>query len=477
MSDTTARRESGRAAGLLGAVMITLLVIWWAAGTIVVAGICILTLPILASFYPRTSDGARALPGFICAATVVIFFGSGLARWKIRGELIDFYQVGRVPGPVVLLVITAVVACTIPFVLFEKLLVQNLHRRQSTTIVDVMSPLCSILFALSCSGAVLLVIQLGGWESAVNLLQTHNKEVIGIIGSSVGLSLWSVFALPAGIVAGVLATLQRAPRQKLLRAAQLVVILSIAAVLFGSRLTITLIIIGISAVVFTEQKKYLRARHAVVGVLVMMVLTSYVYAGRSVGSAGRENFAVQSLTTLSYGLFDVGTGAWLARDDLSESYVSSDRILEILKSYTPRLGAGRVQLEDERLDVVTVRAIGRNSSAYTTGLPPSLPIWLIVGYGIPVGVLLSAGLGCVAALVTRSLLVTRRVWAPMGFGLWSAFLFNVFKDGDIVLNLGAEVRRIVYLTILYTGVKWALLATTGLRRRDRNHHEVAVYSS
>jgi hypothetical protein len=444
--------------GVVALVIVGLLLGWHVA-----LGLVLTSCPLVLAVFTRARTSSLAItPGLYLAVAFTVFFGAGLLRWQLNGESIKFYQIGPVPyGPVLTVLFwLSLAACGL--ILGEHLILSQVLSANSKNPSPAFIMFTYGICFLALFGAALLVMQLGGLSRAVEVLQPHDKTLLRAIPDSVGLTLWSIFALPAAIAAGSVALRPTSTRVRGVVIVQALLICSTGVVLFGSRLTLTLVAVGVSAVAIGRLGRRLRLWHVVAGLGLLLVLTSYVYAGRGESTARDSESPIASgLDVISYSLFDVAVAAWLAQDELGPEYRSLDRAGAAASSVVPAFGSDRVDVEDARVDVMTVRAIGRLSHAHTTGLPPSLPAFMITGFGGPIGAILCLAIGVVAGLGTKFLISSVSFYGSFMFGLWTAFVFNTFKDGDLIINLGTEVRRWAYVCVVYLSISILLWAHRG----------------
>jgi uncharacterized membrane protein len=366
------------------------------------------------------------------SAGFLIFFAAGIAAWSLNGREVSVGFVQRPSGAAVVELMAAISAATCAFVLGEFIASKNPSRGTTVHLPDVFG-LSQALFALALAGAGLAVREVGGWRAAVTLLTTHNKQELSPFASSIGLSLWTIFALPALVALGLVALgAERRARVRLVPGVELCLLGYLAVGLFGSRLVVTLGAIGIVGGHYRTRGKRLRLRDLAIGVGVLLALSSVVLSRRST-PAYASGGVQQQLTILGYGAFDVTLGSWEHRDTLGPEFRSARRTVRLGSSLIPGFGRRMSALSADRVDVMTARTLGSAAQVNTTGLPPSLPAYLLVAFG-PV---LPSRDGAVASLFV---------------GLWCAFVFNDFKDGDPVVNFVGEIKRWAYVGVVILAV-------------------------
>lgn len=427
--------------------------VFWGAAVGVSLVLAIVPLALYGALYGRGGKvGLPVQPGLFVSAGFSIFFAAGIAAWSLNGREVSVGLVQRPSGAAVVELMAAICAATCAFVVGEFTAGHSPSRGTSVHPRD-MFGLSQALFAIALAGAAFTVRELGGWRAAVTLLTTHNKQELGVFASSLGLSLWTIFALPALVALGLVALgAECRARVRLVSAVELCLLGYLGVGLFGSRLVVTLGAIGIVGAHYGRPGKRLRLRDLLIGVGVLLALSSVVLGTRSTPTYTNSRVQKQ-LRILGYGIFDVTLGASEHRDTLGPEFRSVRRTVRLGSSLIPGFGRRLSSLPADRVDVMTARTLGSAAQVNTTGLPPSLPAYLLVAFG-PVLPLLLALAGGLASGAFWDLLRSRDgAVASLFVGLWCAFVFNAFKDGDPVVNLVGEIKRWAYVGLVIVFVR------------------------
>jgi hypothetical protein len=305
-----------------------------------------------------------------------------------------------------------------------------------------------ILFVLALAGAALTIVGFGSAVAAVNAFASHDRNTGIAVAGSVGSSLWGVFNLPAMISSACVIASSKATRiARLTAGAQFATVFLVAIVVYASRLTVILAFIGICAVVYAYKGIGIRPRYGILALLAFVICSAVILAQR--GATDSIFRFTRLLEVLSYAIFDVSvTGSYYA-DRLSDQLAPLSRVFVVLQSAVPRSGLNSQEISAARVDVIVVRAIGNSAQAESSGLPPSMPTFLYLAYGLTTALVVSLVLGLLSGWMFKSLLSRRSVLGGFFTGLFIAFLFNVYKGGDLALDFASELRRWVYLVALY----------------------------
>jgi hypothetical protein len=427
--------------------------VFWGAAVGVSLLLAVVPLALYAALYRRGGEvGLPVRPGLFVGAGYSIFFAAGITAWSLNGREVSVGFVQRPTGAAVVEVMAAVCAATCAFVVGEFIAAKSPSRGTSVHPRD-MFGLSQALFAIALAGAGFAVRELGGWRAAVTLLTTHNKQELSAFGSSLGLSLWTIFALPALVALGLVALgAERRARVRLVSVVELCLLGYLGAGLFGSRLLVTLGAIGIVGGHYGTRGKRVRLRDIAVGVAVLLALSSAVLSTRS-PTTYQSGSLQQQLRTLGYGIFDVTLGAWEHRDTLGPEFRGTGRTVRFGSSLVPGFGRRMSSLSADRVDVMTARALGSAAQVNTTGLPPSLPAYLLVAFGPVLPLLLALAGGLASGAFWDLLRSHGGAVASLFVGLWCAFVFNDFKDGDLVVNLVGEIKRWAYVVVVIVVVR------------------------
>lgn len=441
-------RDVGRAYAVLAAVLgpLTLLVVW--GPTLALLLVFALVPVMLFLALHGQSDGVVPIPGLFVSGGFAVFFGAGVIDWAISAHQLSTGVARSVSAGEATWVMASLALIVSAFVIGERLAGPPANKAPNSPKINIdIAALAELLFGLSIVGAVLTVQRLHGWRGAAELLAPHNKASTAVISGSLGFSLWDVFALPAIVALGAAAIGARRRVQRVTLWTEAALLSYISLALFGSRLVVTLAAIGIVSARFAVTGQRLSKRAMAVGLAALLVVSGFVLGARASSGGGPQAFPRPQLQTLGYGLFDVSVGAYSDRATLAPQYRSPDRSLAILASAVPAIGRRSATLNKERVDVITVQALGSATQANTTGFPPSMPTFLLVAFGRYFGAIFALIAGIAVGLLTRVL----RTGGPamsLFFGLWVAFVFNDFKGGDLLLDGAAEAKRWIYLALL-----------------------------
>lgn len=296
------------------------------------------------------------------------------------------------------------------------------------------------LFGAATLGAAIAILSFGGLSGARAALLLHAKGSIAQTG--VGGTLWGMFALPAVLVAWCGARgAGRATWRSASSLAAIGIVLFVGVYVFGSRLLLVLTAIGILAMHLRSEFRWPKIRHIAVFALSGLVISTAVLAVRASVSGNTSGSVAQSIT---YSVLDATTSA-LRSPELPVQFGDAGRVSTGLAVAVPGPWTDGQTVHDARVDVMVVRAIGNPAQAASSGIPISLPGFLLVYPGFVAAAPIVLVVGYVIGRVDRRFY--RRVagrWLPL-YGLWACGVFTVFKDGDILLGVGAELRRTAYI--------------------------------
>ncbi|MFE5702462.1 hypothetical protein [Rhodococcus koreensis] len=388
-------------------------------------------------------------PSFIASVSYTIFFGAGYLEYLITDHSINFYA-GTVELSSALGVLMATSVATSGFCLGALFMCGSKVPALMSSDSDfaVMRLFSKILFGLAFAGAILTIVGFGSATAAVNAFASHDRNTGLAVAGSVGSSLWGVFNLPAMISAACVIACGRATRLARLTAGwQFSAVFLVAIVVYASRLTVILAFIGVCAVVFAYKGSGIRPRYGLLAIVAFILSSAVILAQR--GATDSIFKFTRMLEVLSYAIFDVSVAGSFYADRLSDQLAPLDRMLVVLQSAVPRSGLNSREISSARVDVIVVRAIGNSAQAESSGLPPSLPTFLYLAYGLTAALVVSGVLGLVCGWIYKYLLSRRSVLGGFFAGLFIAFLFNVYKGGDLALDLASESRRWLYLLALY----------------------------
>jgi hypothetical protein len=416
--------------------------------------VCVPFAAFVAMHARRDIVGLPVLPGLFVSTAFGVFFGAGLLAWILNGRHTTIPFASTPTEGTVLLVIVSATAFTTAFVCGERL-----SARLATDIALVRTRaegffgFSQLLFMLAAAGAALTIQRLGGWRAAVGLLITHNKASLVQVNGTAGLSLWAVFALPAMVALGIVAIERSSRRARVVAAFELGLLGYLNVTVFGSRLVLTLAAMAIAGALFVLRRVHLRLRALFIGIALLLLVSGVVLSKRAPQSPGSVNASHGQIAKLGYSIFDVSMAAWRQRSILEPQFSSTGRAAHVLFSAVPAFGPRQSTLNDTRVDVMTVRAVGTATQAGTTGLPPSLPTFALIAFGpllaILFGFLSGSFAGAVATWLGSSVTPARALF----FGLWVAFVFNDFKGGDPLVDFATEAKRWMYLGVLLLFVR------------------------
>lgn len=405
--------------------------------------------------------------GLIAAGGFFVFFLAGLVQYWLNGREIGFAIAGPIDSAVVrdTLVGCALIACML--ILGDSLGRTRIAKPANLSSVGSVNMLIlsQVLWALACYGCYDVAKSLGGLAAAAAKLSVHDRNVGIENAGTLGMSLWATFALPA--VTALLVVCFDATRRKrvrMLTATQAFVILGFGVTMFGSRL---LLVLSLVALVFSFYRMRGRGpsfKSAISVLFLLMAVSTMVLGGRAEALNTAHDASI--LDSVGYSIFDVSVAAAESQEELRPKIGSPERALTVLSGAIPGSGARSAEISDSRIDVIVVKAIGTAAQANNSGLPPSLPTSLLLGFPLALAMLMALALGAALGLFTRWLASLESYLAVLLLGLWGSFLFNGFKGGDLPLDIGSEARRWFYIIILY-GVIFVFT-----RGKDRWHGQI-----
>lgn len=407
---------------------------------------------LLALLIPRYAAAGWTF-GRIVALAFPAFFGFGFLNYILSGRRIAFGIAGPVSAQLVSTVLTNCSICAVALVVGDALGTvlspRNNPVKPASSSSAVLLWTTEILFLLAAAGSVLSVEGYGSLSAASAALTVHDRNVGLLNSSNLGSALWGIFALPA-VLGLVIVALRQTPRTlRVLVIAQVTLVLTYAIVVAGSRLLVITAAAGVIVVFAKATSRQVPVLPLIVGVTLFVLVSSVVVSQR----ASSQNTAAPGLLeTLSYSVFDVAVAATSDDQRLRDAIWSAARAGTAFSSALPGSGQRAETISASRLDVLFVQSVGTAAQAASSGLPPSLPVVLEVAGGPLVGAGAGLVLGVTAGLVTTRLRAMRSDIGVLLLALWGAFIFNVFKDGDLALDLGAELRRWVYVLLLFTAV-------------------------
>ncbi|MCZ4587521.1 hypothetical protein O4328_28195 [Rhodococcus opacus] len=427
-----------------------------------VVGFLVIACPLGGHILSTKLSHRRALwptPSFIASVSYTIFFGSGYLEYLVTDRSINFYT-GTVDLSDALHILIVTSVATSGFCL-GALIVCGSNVTvvvSSDADIAVMRVFSITLFFLAFAGAILTIVGFGSVTAAVNAFASHDRNTGIAAAGAVGSSLWGVFNLPAMISSACVIASGRATRLERLTAGwQFAIVFLVSIVVYASRLTVILAYIGVCAVVFAYKGIGIRPRYGLLALVAFILCSAVILAQR--GATESIFKFTRMLEVLSYAIFDVSVAGTFYADHLSDQLAPLSRVFVVLQSAVPRSGLNSREISASRVDVIVVRAIGNSAQAESSGLPPSMPTFLYLAYGLTAAVVVSGVLGVVSGLMFKFLLSRRSVLGGFFTGLFVAFLFNVYKGGDLALDLASESRRWLYLMVLY------FLVDLAIRRR------------
>lgn len=421
-------------------------------------------LPILfhyAMWTPRTAHWAAPTPSLVVAGAYGVFFGSGLIKYWLDDRYLLF-QVLPIPAEDIAVVIGSTSVITTCFVIGSyfgsSAKASGPRKRADSAVIN--KPFVFTAFfvgILAFSGAVLVIAGLGGVNSAASALGKHDRTVGISIAGSFGSSAWSVFAVPAVISLSVVYVKFRGKIFGYISLVQIILLSTIALYIFGSRLTLVLAFTGFATVKYVLTGTVMKARIVLAAFLVLMTATSFVISTRDDGQSLGD---IEVLDALSYAVLDASMAAYVHTDELQEEFSSGERALTVLSTAFPKSSASALEVSEARVDVIVVRKIGNAAQASSSGIPPSLPTFLMIVSGPIIGAIFGLGLGFLVGVVSSIFFQRRSLLSALMSGLFVAFVLNSYKGGDILLDLGSEARRWAYLALIY-GLFWFLFSRRG----------------
>ncbi len=394
-------------------------------------------------------------PSVVIVLGFSVFFGAGLLNVQLDAGL-RFATVGDVDQPFVLSTLLVLVIIVLALTLDQGL---N-HGPLRSGVLEVSSSslarlelLAQVLWCAALVGTALTVWAAGGLASAVSILTVHNKALTNELGSANGQALWHLLALPACIAIGSLTFVRELSlRRRRLYSAQLAVLLVTGLLIYGSRLLLTLSVVGLLG-----SYHYLRGRGprtwVVLGVGAIIALVSIpLLAFRTAGSVAHYPTSVAQI--VGYNIFDVSLAAVQVQDALGPQLRNVDRFTLAAGSAIPEFGVDAKVLAPYRADTLVAQFIdgGNIRRGLVTGFPPSLPAALLVAYGVFGGALIALLLSrCISSLHRWFYRRRDRNSAILvaAYGLSISTIFNLFKDGDLAIFVGSTLKTVLILAVTY----------------------------
>lgn len=405
------------------------------------------------------------------AASFAVFFLAGLVSLG-SGSGLRYASVGDIDEPFVLATVAQLAVIVVVMVLPCRAWPPPVSVPTVPTALSLrrMSLFAQGLVAGSLGGTVLTVVQAGGIGSAVEILTAHNKALTDSLGDSTGRSAWALFAFPACVALSGLLFVDGVPkRARRLYATEFGGILLLGLVLYGSRLLLTLALVGLAATYCCLNRRPIRWwMVASIGLLIMLISIPLLSerTGTSSATSGEDVTDI-----VGYGIFDVSIASVVVEDELGEKMRDPYRLALAAGSVVPLVGVQAEDLNPVRLDSLVAQHIdgGDLRRGTITGFPPSLPTALLVTFGLAGALAVGFVFGRLASAADRWLLRVhdRRRSAITGFwyALTVTMLFNAFKDGDVLINMAGFAKNAIVLAALYAAV---VLVTTqrGAARYD-----------
>ncbi len=334
----------------------------------------------------------------------------------------------------------------------------NVRPRDSVDAWRTLSNFGAILVLLTLLGIVLTVLDYGSLDQARLALATHRRSTYLDEDTGIGLALTNVFAVPATAI-GLLCFRRRSFMGKVAAGGGLASIVVFAVTVQGSRLAIALAIAMWLGMRCLHDPRPMRVRYAIAGAALALVASVWVLNVRAdlAGTGGTE----QSVTNaLSYSVVDVATTLRPMRAQLATAYTDPSRLPIFLTEAIPLTSVNSAEeINAARVDVITARYVLGYSAGSDTGLPPSLPTYNWISFGVLIGAVLIFLQGLLLGWFVRWLGRRRSPFGIVAYGVGAAFLINLSKDGDLLANASGEAKRLFYLAAVYT-----LAAMTTSRR-------------
>lgn len=441
--------------GVVATALLTVLLLPPPASTYV-ASFCAILAPLVAVLLLNLLRGHRSLtasPANILSVAYAIFFGAGYLEYVLNDRHIAFGVWGGVSSLDALRVLGATSTITVGLILGLSVWPMRVDasgtgRTYRDSAVQVTRHL---LFAVVAIGVLQTIVSGGGVANVASTLQLHDKTANATVGG-IGASLWSLFATPSLLLSGYAAASKGPVAGRVVGLLQFAALAAVALSIYGSRLTVVVALLAIFAARYATSGRALSVV-ALGAVLAAFLGVSFWVLSTRADAQSNTQYSTNGLDILSYSIFDVSVAASLQGSDLGPILRSPQRLLTDLSTALPRLGESSDDVNDARLDVVMAQQLGNQAQAESSGLPPSLPTFLWLAYGIPLGFLIGFVLAAVAGGFATWLLRFNGQLSALAFGLYVAFLFSAFEGGDVPLVVGTELRRWIYL-----GVIWLLIA-------------------
>lgn len=314
-----------------------------------------------------------------------------------------------------------------------------------------------LLTTVAASGLLLIIVAVGGLADAYALFAPHARGTAIAGLGSVGLSLWSLFSVPAAICLYGAACSQ--PRKSFARRAFLIAFVGLLAamlLIFGSRLSATLVLLAI-LVVHHKLYRSIPWLRILAALPALLLVSEAVVGARSATSAAPPSLLLRTSNNISYSVLDVGVAVLSDHSGLQAEIRDPARLAQLPGNLIPRFLRTRTQdLSASRLDARVADHIGVFSQRTTTGYPPSTVAESFVDGGDLACLAAGGLLGTLAAALTWLLdrVAPRSFLATCWSGLVVALAFNLYKDGDLVTSVLSDLRLAAYLAAATLVAHW-----------------------
>lgn len=319
---------------------------------------------------------------------------------------------------------------------------------------------------LAVVGLATMMLALGGPLGIYAKFASHQKGVALAGAERLGYTLWSVF-LPLGlwVVLGL-----RGRRSRLLRAVALLCAAA-AVMLFGSRLTLLIALVG--AWPFWEARRGTAALKLGAVAVALLAISLVVVADRTQTSLQQGDVTQAAVSTASYSVLDAATAVRESPDRLRDAVVNPERFVAAIASFVPSvLWGGKPSLQEVRLDSAVAFAYGSGAQRVATGFPTSFLTEGLVVAGLPGVVTAALVFGALVGCVERSA-SSGRLTSRLAVAAGSYTTFTYYKDGDLITSSTAGVKLLLYALLLLAFFTWLERAREPIGTHSRSRWAIS----
>ncbi|WP_157071406.1 hypothetical protein [Curtobacterium ammoniigenes] len=411
-------------------------------------------MPLLAYIIVSQARGQQLVapsPGMYFAVAYFVFFGSGLLSYWLDGRHTQAFILAEVKNQDVLSVLGSSSVIVTAMVIAERLAASAVKSQdRSGQEYPAARVLAQCLVVICLGSAVDVVSTLGGFHHAAAVFASHNRNAASLLAGSIGSSLWSIFSLPASSALTFLIVAHGRKRSGLTMMtliAELALIQGISVAVFGSRLLLVSTIASAGFQYVWIKRRAPRVVVYAIAAIALGALSALILSARAASQNQLERGNI--FDWFGYSIFDVSLALHSISARVGPAFASPSRAAAALSTLIPHAGSGGINIQSNRLDVISAQAIGNAAQAASSGLPPSLPTSLELAFGLGGAIICAIVVGLISGRLHSGLLSSESGLAGILIGFWGSFVFNGFKSGDLPLDGGSALRTCFYLVLLY----------------------------